>query len=83
MKTPKGKNLSFKILHTVHCLLLYGCELWNLNDNGISKLKLSWRECIKNLLNIPIRCRLRLIPKIINNKDILTIIQNRMLNFLY
>ena len=68
-------------LFNSHCLSLYGCELWNLNDDEISKLQLTWRKCIKKLLNLPMRCRSKLIPEIIINKDILTIIQNRMLNF--
>ena len=64
-----------------HCLHLYGCEMWNIEDNNINSLVKAWRRCIKCLLNLDMRTRSKLLPSIIESKDIITLICNRQLNF--
>ena len=63
------------------CLSLYGCELWNLEDKNIKTLETTWRKCCRLVLNLPCRTHGRLIPYLVGTSDILTIIENRMINF--
>ena len=55
--------------------------MWNIEDNNIYNLVKAWRRCIKSLLNLDMRTRSKLLPSIIESRDIITIICNRQLNF--
>ena len=69
-------------LFNSHCMSLYGCELWSLHDPYIRTLEITWKKCIRNLLNLPSRTRSFLLPHLINTLSIVSIIENRQINFI-
>ena len=75
-------NVQSKIkLFISHCMCLYGCELWNLDDKNIDKLEINWKKCIKSFLCLPMRTRSKLLPLIMKCENLRTIIFKRQLNF--
>ena len=68
-------------LFKAHCLHLYGCELWDLSDRNLTRLEITWKKCIKSLLNLDIRTRSKLLPSIIDGKNVILEIYGRQLNF--
>ena len=69
-------------LFNTHCLSLYGCELWNLQDKDIVKLEIAWRKSIRSFLDIPYRTRSALIPGVVGTPSIMSIIHNRQINLI-
>ena len=69
-------------LYNAHCLSLYGCELWNLEDPMIHRLEVTWRKSVRNFLELPNRTRSYIIPQIMGTNDVLSIIEQRQLNFI-
>ena len=65
-----------------HCMSLYGCELWSLHDPYIKTLEITRKKCIRNLLNLPSRTKSFLLPHIVNTLPIVSIIENRLFNFI-
>ena len=63
-----------------HCMSLYSCELWPLHDPYINTLKITWKKCIRNLLNLPSRSFL--LPHIVNTLPFVSIIENGQFNFI-
>ena len=68
-------------LFNSHCLSLYGCPLWNLQSKEIENIQVNWRKCARYVLGVPPRTHNMIIPSLMKSNDILTIIQNRILNF--
>ena len=63
------------------CLNLYGCQLWDLSDKSIKTIELTWRKCSRSVLRLPYTTHNYLIPYLVESNDILTMIENRILNF--
>ena len=68
-------------LFKAHCMHLYGCELWDLSDRNLKRLEITRKKCIKSFLNLDIRTRSKLLPSIINGKNVIQEIYGRQLNF--
>ena len=63
------------------CSSLYGCHLWNLDDNKISELNTAWNVSCRKVLNLDSRTRTYLISPLMNSMPIEDIIMHRMLSF--
>ena len=63
------------------CSSLYGCHLWNLDDNKISELKTAWNVSCRKVLNLDSRTRTYLLSPLMNSMPIEDIIMHRMLCF--
>ena len=37
-------NETLDKLHMTYCMHMYGCELWNLNENDVNQFKVAWRK---------------------------------------
>ena len=64
------------------CHSLYGCQLWDLESKQLPSLEVNWRKCCRSILKIPPRSHKYLIPDLMQSKYILTIIEERILNFI-
>ena len=69
------------VIFNSQCLSLYGCPLWNLQDNKIESLCKTWRVCCRRILDIPNRTHNEFVPELMNTFPINNVIQERMLNF--
>ena len=63
------------------CSSLYGCHLWNLDDNKISELYTAWNVSCRKVLNLDSRTRTYLISPLMKSMPIEDIIMHRMLSF--
>ena len=50
-----------------HCMSLYGCQLWNLDDPRVEELSVAWRVCCRRLIALHPRTRSHLLPHIMNS----------------
>ena len=55
------------------CLALYGSSIWNFDSKGVRKFYVTWRKCIRRLLNLPNLTHCRYLPLIC--EDILVHLQ--------
>merc|ERR1711888_9605 len=60
---------------------LYGCHLWNLDDNKISELNTAWNVSCRKVLNLDSRTRTYLISPLMNSMPIENSIMHRILSF--
>ena len=63
------------------CSSLYGCHLWNLDDNKIKELCTAWNVSSRNILGLDARTRTYLISPLMKAMPIRDIIMHRMLSF--
>ena len=68
-------------LFNSHCLSLYGCPLWDLNNSEINKLEVAWRKSCRYMLGVSPRTRSKLLPGLMGTESVINIIHNRMINF--
>ena len=68
-------------LHMTYCMHMYGCELWNLNENGGNQFKVAWKKIKRRIWEIPPRTHNNLVCNITNNID--AIIDKRIIRFIY
>ena len=40
----------------------YGCQIWNLNENKLKEIKVTWRKCVRRILCISPRSHSRFLP---------------------
>ena len=74
---------SRRFLFNTQCMSLYGCELLDLCDRvNIEKLCVNWRKCCRKIIKVSPRTHCNLIPQLMQTRNILTIVENRILNFL-
>ena len=72
---------SKKVLFKSQCLGLYGCELLDLEHRSIDTLCVAWRKCSRKVLGVPYRTHCDIVPALLNCNSILTLIEERTLNF--
>ncbi len=53
------------LLFNSHCMPLYGCQLWNLDDSRVEELSVAWQVCCRKLFGLHPRTRSHLLPHII------------------
>ena len=76
-------NLDSRIkLFNSHCLSLYGCELFDLQNRKINDLCVAWRVCCRNIAKLPYRTHSVFIHDIFKTNDIRDILSQRILNFI-
>ena len=64
------------------CMGLYGCELININNkNEINNLFTNCRKFCFRVINFSVRTNRKLIPKLMNRRNIAIIIVNIIMNF--
>jgi hypothetical protein len=68
-------------LFKTHCIPLYGCQLLDLDDGSMSRLFVTWRKCIRTILNLPPRTHSNLLHLICNDVVIETQIYLRFVKF--
>ena len=68
-------------LFNTHCLSLYGCNLWNLKNDYMTRVNVEWRKCCRRILRLSPRTHCVLIPLLMNTPPIEDIIHQRMINF--
>ena len=68
-------------LFNSQCLSLYGCPIWDLQNEQYSTLCKTWRVCCRQIMNLSNRTRSYLIPSIMDTLPIDYIVKERMLNF--
>ena len=69
-------------LFNSHCLSLYGCELFNLENKLINTLYTTWRKCCRRVLMLPYRTHGRFLHNIFKTNQIDDILMQRIFNFL-
>ena len=74
---------SRRFLFNAQCMSLYGGEFIKLDDiASVNKLCVNWRKCCRRITNVPSRTHCNLVPELMCSKNISTIVQQRILNFL-
>ena len=63
------------------CSSLYGCHLWNLDDNKIKDLYTAWNVSCRKILGLDTRTRTYLISPLMKSMSIEDIIMHRMSSF--
>ena len=63
------------------CSALYGCHLWNLDDNKVKELHTAWNVSCRKVLGIDPRTRTHLLSHLMNSMTIENIIMHRMSSF--
>ena len=63
------------------CSSLYGCHLWNLDDNKIKDLYTAWNVSCRKILGLDPRMRTYLISPLMKSLSIEDIIMHRMSSF--
>ena len=64
-------------------ILLYGCELWSVTASEITMLERVHRKILRTIQGLPLRCRSKALQCLMGVPSILSLIQQRQLNFLY
>ena len=62
-------------------MVFFGCELLNLEESYINKLMTAWRVCSTRILNIHRQTHCDLLTPLIQCKNPLLIIEERIINF--
>ena len=68
-------------LNMTYCMHMYGCELWNLNENDGNQFKVAWKKIKRRIWEIPPRTHNNLVCNITNNID--ANINKRIIRFIY
>ena len=69
------------MLFNCQCLSLYGCPIWDLQDEKYSTLCKTWRICCKQVMNLCNRTSSYLLPHVMDSLPVDFIVKERMLNF--
>ena len=67
------KHASFEIkykLFKTYSMPLYGCVLWDHSSQCMEKLYVTWRKCVRKILNVPYNTHSVLLPIICNDLNI-------------
>ena len=70
-------------LFSMYCLDVYGCQLWNFNDNSNECFYTAWRKVLRVMWNLPYRTHNVLVPAIFNTTQIDILLETRCIKFLY
>lgn len=75
-------NVKYKLFKSF-CMPLYGSIFWDYSSKYISKFYVTWRKCIRKLLNIPNLTHSKLINLIVDDIPIEIQLYKRFMKFLY
>ena len=78
------KHASFEIkykLFKTYSMPLYGCVLWDHSSQCMEKLYVTWRKCVRKILNVPYNTHSVLLPIICNDLNIECQLYKRVLKF--
>ena len=65
-----------------YCMSLYGCTMWDLSKRRVQDIYTAWRKCVRRVMGISARTHNALLPHIINDVDIQSIVERRIVRFL-
>ena len=54
-------NIKYKLFKTF-CMSLYGALFWDLGSKNTASFYVTWRKCIRQLMNLPYRTHSRFLP---------------------
>ena len=77
-------NVSFKskvALFNSQCTALYGSPLWDIYDDNIDRLNVTWRKCVRNLLSLHRRTKSYVLPYLMDTWNITDVIMERQILF--
>ena len=74
-------SLTLHTLHSIYCISLYGCELFNYNSKYISKLYVAWRKVILKIFKLPMRTRNYIVCGIVESVNI--ILDRRIAKYIF
>ena len=63
------------------CSSLYGCHLWNLDDNKVKEIHTAWNVCCRKILGLNPRTRTYLLAPLMKSMPIENMILHRITNF--
>ena len=66
-----------------YCLPLYGSVLWDYSHPSIEKLYLTWRKCVRKLINVPYNTHSALLPAICNDVPVDVQMHKRVVKFIF
>lgn len=75
-----SRFVKYKLFKT-YCMALYGSPMWDLSSAEVSKFYVTWRKCVKQLLNISPRAHGVYLHRIVNDLSIENQLIKRFLNF--
>ena len=75
-------DVKYKLFNS-YCTSYYGCPLWNLSSNVMSRFYVTWRKSIRRLFDLPNMTHCDLLPVIADCKNIETQLLCRMSKFVY
>ena len=78
------KNISYKskvMLFNSQCMALYGSQLWDLTDDNINQLNITWRKSARYLLDLSPRTHSYVLPYLMTTCNIFDIIIERQMLF--
>ena len=65
----------------MHSTVMYGCELWNLNDKKIEAFRIAWRKIKRRIWKLPARVHNIIVHNLSYNFDVC--LDMRIINFVY
>lgn len=76
--TPDVRYKLFK----AHCVVAYGCQLWDYQSVHVQKFFTAWRKCVRRVWGIPNTTHCNLLPGICEDRGIEAQLLSRVLNFI-
>jgi hypothetical protein len=70
-------------LFKTYCSSMYGCELWNLNDDGYLTFCTTWRKALRRILNLPYTAHSFFLPYVSNTLPIKDELCKRSARFIF
>ena len=77
---------SYKVkyqLFKTYCMPLYGSVLWDYSQSSIEQLFVTWRKCVRKLINVPYNTHSAFLPLICNDLPFDCQTHKRVLKFIY
>ena len=73
-------DIKYSLLKT-YCMPLYGSQLWDYDSNFVNEFFVTWRKCLRKLLNLPYTTHCNLLPGICNDFPVEVQLYLRLVKF--
>ena len=73
-------EVKYKLLKS-YCMPLYGCCLWDFSGQDVNKFYVTWRKCIRRLLNVPYNTHCKLLYPVVSDIPVEMQLHKRFVNF--
>ena len=74
-------HVRYKLFQT-YCMSLYGCQLWDYQDNITNKFYVAWRKVVRRVLGLPTTTHCKYIHNIAEDHDIKEQLYIRFVKFI-